>query len=96
LSQVTQGNASAAEQMSSNAEELSSQAEELKAAVSYFKLDNRSRVAKKITKAVASNKRTTASAAKVQLAEVHENGSGANGFDLKLSEGPSDSEFTDF
>ncbi|HEV8515519.1 MAG TPA: methyl-accepting chemotaxis protein [Cyclobacteriaceae bacterium] len=95
LSQVTQGNASAAEQMSSNAEELSSQAEELKAAVSYFKLDNRSRVAKKINKPVANTKRVSTS--KVQLAEVHENGNGhANGFDLKLSDGPSDSEFTDF
>ncbi len=96
LSQVTQGNASAAEQMSSNAEELSSQAEELKAAVSYFKLDNRVRVAKKVSKpTVAGIKRT--GTAKVQLAEAHQNGNGhTNGFDLKLAEGPSDSDFTDF
>src|SRR6478609_1275318 len=73
LSTVTQGNASAAEQMSSNAEELSSQAEELKSAVSYFKLDNRARVAKKSNRAGVSVKRT---APKAQLAEVHE---GANG-----------------
>ncbi len=95
LSTVTQGNASAAEQMSSNAEELNSQAEELKAAVSYFKLDSRIRTAKKSTRATG----TKRPAAKVQYAELHENGNGhtnGNGFDLKLSDGPSDSDFTEF
>jgi methyl-accepting chemotaxis protein len=93
LSQVTQGNASAAEQMSSNAEELNSQADELKSAVSYFKLDNRSKVTKKSGR-VAGIKRAVV---KPHLVEVHENGNGhANGFDLKLSEGPSDSDFTEF
>lgn len=96
LSQVTQGNASAAEQMSSNAEELNSQADELKAAVSYFKLDNRSRVSKKSSRPAVKK-----AVLKTQLAEVHENGNGhsnghANGFDLKLSDGPSDSDFTEF
>jgi methyl-accepting chemotaxis protein len=93
LSTVTQGNASAAEQMSSNAEELNSQAEELKSAVSYFKLNNQTRVIKKSQKP-AGIKRAIV---KPQLAEVHENGNGhSNGFDLKLSEGPSDSDFTEF
>jgi methyl-accepting chemotaxis protein len=92
LSTVTQGNASGAEEMSSNAEELNSQAEELKAAVSYFKLDHRSRISKKATKAPV--KRV---ANKAQVAEVHENGNRhSNGFDLRLSEGPSDNDFTEF
>jgi len=93
LSTVTQGNASAAEQMSSNAEELSSQAEELKAAVSYFKLDNRTRTAKKAQRP-AGIKRPHA---KAQMASVHEGSNGhANGFDLKLADGPSDADFTEF
>jgi methyl-accepting chemotaxis protein len=95
LSQVTQGNASAAEQMSSNAEELNTQADELKAAVSYFKIDNRSRVTKKNGR-TAGIKRVVKQP-RVPGAEVHENGNGhAIGFDLKLSEGPSDSDFTEF
>ncbi|MBL7857088.1 MAG: MCP four helix bundle domain-containing protein [Cyclobacteriaceae bacterium] len=97
LSQVTQGNASAAEQMSSNAEELSSQAEELKSAVSYFKLDNRTRV---VRKAATKHKTITHRVApKVELAHVYENGNGhgpSNGFDLKLGDGPADSDFTEF
>ncbi len=93
LSTVTQGNASAAEQMSSNAEELNSQAEELKAAVSYFKLDNRARTAKKASRKTNIQR----PALKNQFAEIHENGNGnSNGFDLKLSDGPSDSDFTEF
>jgi methyl-accepting chemotaxis protein len=95
LSQVTQGNASAAEEMSSNAEELNGQAEELKSAVSYFKLDNRV-----ITRAkMKANKSTNRHAAKASYkdAVVHTNGNGhSNGFDLKLEEGPSDNEFTEF
>lgn len=93
LSQVTQGNASAAEQMSSNAEELNSQAEELKSAVSYFKLDTRTRASKKASRPTGV-KRTPA---KVQLADVHEHSNGhTNGFDLKLADGPSDGDFTEF
>ena len=93
LSTVTQGNASAAEQMSSNAEELSSQAEELKAAVSYFKLDNRTRATKKVQRP-AGVKRPQA---KAQLADAHEGKNGhVNGFDLKLADGPSDSDFSEF
>ncbi|MEO7990656.1 MAG: methyl-accepting chemotaxis protein [Chryseolinea sp.] len=94
LSTVTQGNASAAEQMSSNAEELNSQAEELKAAVSYFRLDGRIRNAKKPVRAT-SLKRTTV---KSPSTEIHENANShsSNGFDLKLSDGPSDSDFTEF
>lgn len=92
LSTVTQGNASAAEQMSSNAEELNSQAEELKAAVSYFKLDSRAQAIKKNIKPIVK-----ASTPKPQFAEVFEtNGANGNGFDLKLHEGPSDSDFTEF
>jgi methyl-accepting chemotaxis protein len=80
--------------MSSNAEELSSQAEELKAAVSYFKLDNRTRTTTKKTQRPVGIKRTQA---KAQLAHVHEGSNGhANGFDLKLSDGPSDADFTEF
>jgi methyl-accepting chemotaxis protein len=95
LSQVTQGNASAAEEMSSNAEELNSQSEELKAAVSYFKLDNRASVHVKtsqpshIRKPVKMNYRDVVSSS---------NGKGnghSKGFDLKLDEGPSDNDFTD-
>lgn len=93
LSTVTQGNASAAEQMSSNAEELSSQAEELKAAVSYFKLDNRTRTVKKTQRPAGIKKPQ----AKTQLVNTHEGSNGhANGFDLKLAEGPSDADFTEF
>jgi methyl-accepting chemotaxis protein len=92
LSIVTQGNASGAEQMSSNAEELNSQAEELKAAVSYFRLDRKIRVAQKSAK--ASVKRVVS---KSTTPEYNESTNGhANGFDLKLSEGPSDSDFTEF
>jgi methyl-accepting chemotaxis protein len=92
LSTVTQGNASAAEQMSSNAEELNSQAEELKAAVSYFKLDNRSRTSKKHSRPTIKH-----AIVKSQFAEAHQNGNGhTNGFDLKLAEGPADSDFTEF
>jgi len=95
LSTVTQGNASAAEQMSSNAEELNSQAEELKSAVSYFKLNHRIRTAKKSPRGIQVNVKRPI--AKAQLAEVHEGENGhANGFDLKLSDGPSDSDFTEF
>lgn len=94
LSTVTQGNASAAEQMSSNAEELSSQAEELKSAVSYFKLDNRGRTTKKTTQRPAGIKRPHA---KAQMAEAQEGNNGhVNGFDLKLADGPSDSDFSEF
>jgi methyl-accepting chemotaxis protein len=93
LSTVTQGNASAAEQMSSNAEELSSQAEELKAAVSYFKLDNRARHAKKTSKP---NGVKLSSLQKPVLATVQHGNGHSNGFDLKFSEGPSDNDFTEF
>ena len=95
LSQVTQGNASAAEQMSSNAEELNSQAEELKSAVSYFKLNHRIQTTKKAPRGIPVNVKR--SHAKAQLAEVHEHENGhTNGFDLKLTDGPSDTDFTEF
>jgi methyl-accepting chemotaxis protein len=91
LSQVTQGNASAAEEMSSNAEELNSQAEELKAAVSYFKLDNRAAYRPAVK---ATTKRTVRVSHPVAH---HSNGNdSSNGFDLKLSDGPSDGDFTEF
>jgi methyl-accepting chemotaxis protein len=86
LSQVTQGNASAAEEMSSNAEELNSQAEELKAAVSYFKLDAKTRTKSQVKKASAKH-------------VVLNDGNGkdhSNGFDLQLTDGPPDSGFTEF
>ncbi|MBL0744559.1 HAMP domain-containing methyl-accepting chemotaxis protein [Chryseolinea lacunae] len=95
LSQVTQGNASAAEEMSSNAEELNSQAEELKAAVSYFKLDNR-------VSAKTSRKnmiKRAVSKPRVAEALAHENGNGhanGHGFDLKLDSDLSDGDFTEF
>jgi len=93
LSQVTQGNASAAEEMSSNAEELSGQAEELKAAVSYFKLDNRV-IAKSKAKSSGLRKPVKGN---FKEATVSANGNGhAKGFDLRLDDGPSDNEFTDF
>jgi methyl-accepting chemotaxis protein len=88
LSTVTQGNASAAEQMSSNAEELNSQAEELKSAVSYFRL-NRYRSTK--APKVVTIKKVQKSNEPRFAEPVH-----TNGFDLKLSEGPADSEFTEF
>jgi methyl-accepting chemotaxis protein len=92
LSQVTQGNASSAEEMSSNAEELNSQADELKAAVSYFKLDGhvvRTRAkSTTIRKPVKTNYKDA-------LTQTNGNGH-ANGFDLKLEEGPSDTDFTEF
>jgi methyl-accepting chemotaxis protein len=94
LSNVTQGNASAAEEMSSNAEELSSQAEELKAAVSYFKLDNRVSMARTSAKASKSRKPVS------RVETVHANGNGhaadVKGFDLKLDDSASDSDFTEF
>lgn len=92
LSQVTQGNASAAEQMSSNAEELNAQAEELKAAVSYFKLNNR--IQQKTRTTIARPVKVKSFESTRQVAESHnENG---KGFDLKLGDGPSDNDFTDF
>ena len=91
LSTVTQGNASAAEQMSSNAEELNSQAEELKAAVSYFRLDNRQRASKKKPKTVTHK----TSIKHPELVELSNGNGHSNGFDLKLSEGPSDEDFTE-
>ncbi|HEY3405601.1 MAG TPA: methyl-accepting chemotaxis protein [Ohtaekwangia sp.] len=95
LSQVTQGNASAAEEMSSNAEELNGQAEELKAAVSYFKLDNRGSSRVKV-KSTLSRKPVKGNY-KEAVTSTSSNGNGhAKGFDLKLEDGPSDTEFTDF
>ncbi len=95
LSQVTQGNASAAEEMSSNAEELSSQAEELKAAISYFKLDDKIR-----NKSFAgSNKKTSAHAGRARSAEAvlqHNGSKNGKGHDLKLGNGPSDNDFSEF
>lgn len=88
LSQVTQGNASAAEEMSSNAEELSGQAEELKAAISYFKIDDK-RTSKQTSKTKAA--KTFAKATWQPVAS--ENG---KGYDLKLDSGPGDNEFTEF
>lgn len=92
LSQVTQGNASAAEEMSSNAEELSSQAEELKSAVSYFRLS-----AGYTPKNIVDRKAKKFSVRPRVAEQFHENGNGhANGFDLKLKESRSDSDFTEF
>lgn len=89
LSQVTQGNASAAEEMSSNAEELNSQAEELKAAVSYFKLDNRVLARTKSVNVRKPKKR-------VEMPEMTNGHSDVKGFDLKLEEKTSDNDFTEF
>lgn len=96
LSQVTQGNASGAEEMSSNAEELNGQAEELKAAVSFFKLSDRT-LKYKTSKSILVHKPVKTNRKEEVL--VHANGNGhtnGKGFDLKLDEGPSDSEFMDF
>ncbi len=87
LSSVTQGNASAAEELSSNAEELNSQAEELKSVVSYFKLENLAYI--KAVKNSKSKKSNTFN--KAEFVESKE-----NGYDLKLGDGPSDDEFTEF
>ncbi|HEY8936738.1 MAG TPA: methyl-accepting chemotaxis protein [Cyclobacteriaceae bacterium] len=86
LSQVTQGNASAAEEMSSNAEELNSQAEELKAAISYFKLDEKST-------SKTSRRQHVKTKAKTSFETMPVNG---NGYELKLDNGPSDSNFSEF
>ena len=95
LSQVTQGNASAAEEMSSNAEELNSQSEELKAAVSYFKLDNRASAHVKSSKTSHLRKPVKMNY-KEAISSSNGNGNGhAKGFDLKLDDGPSDNDFTD-
>lgn len=93
LSQVTQGNASSAEELSSNAEELNSQAEELKAAVSYFKLDARESLRARMPQERKARK-TNYSELVTPLTNGM-NGS-AKGFDLKLEEGPSDQEFSEF
>jgi hypothetical protein len=62
--------------------------------VSYFKLDNRARTTKKAQQRPAGIKRPQA---KAQLAHAHEGSNGhANGFDLKLADGPSDADFTEF
>ena len=90
LASVTQGNASAAEELSSNAEELNSQAEELKAVVSYFKLENR------IFRKSQNKKQKSFSVSKVDYSEPMDFNSNENGFDLKLGDGPSDDEFTEF
>jgi methyl-accepting chemotaxis protein len=90
LSQVTQGNASAAEEMSSNAEELNGQAEELKSAVSYFQLDKRGQA-----KSQHAEKAKKLKFTKPALASSNGH-TASNGFDLKLEDGPSDNEFTEF
>jgi len=95
LSQVTQGNASAAEEMSSNAEELSSQAEELKAAISYFKLDDKSRngssrhAGKKMPSRAVSTKH-------VETAPQHTGPENGKGYNLKLDNPSGDHDFTEF
>jgi methyl-accepting chemotaxis protein len=95
LSQVTQGNASAAEEMSSNAEELNGQAEELKAAVSYFKLDNRS-THSHVRGAKSSHSRKPVKMNYKDIMSSNGNGNGhSKGFDLRLDDGPSDSDFTE-
>jgi methyl-accepting chemotaxis protein len=92
LSQVTQGNASAAEEMSSNAEELSSQAEELKAAISYFKIDDKLRNGSATRSGTnKSHKKTTVPVA--SHAGEAENG---KGYALQLDNGPSDQDFSEF
>lgn len=88
LSQVTQGNASAAEEMSSNAEELNSQAEELKAAISYFKIDDKRTGRQKPKAAAVKTPPQT-----FRQPVVAENG---KGYDLKLDSGPGDHDFTEF
>lgn len=93
LSQVTQGNASAAEEMSSNAEELNGQAEELKAAVSYFKLDNN---VISITKKSKSVYRKPVAKSVLSHSLAHSSNGNGKGVDLRLEDGPSDSEFTEF
>lgn len=93
LSQVTQGNASAAEEMSSNAEELNGQAEELKAAVGYFKLDNNTVRTEKKSKSILRN--PTKRSVLTHTIAHSSNGNG-KGVDLRLEEGPSDSDFTEF
>ncbi|HTJ48003.1 MAG TPA: methyl-accepting chemotaxis protein [Cyclobacteriaceae bacterium] len=91
LSQVTQGNASAAEEMSSNAEELNSQAEELKAAISYFKLDDR------MSNKTSQRQQTkTVKAASLEAALHSSDTINGNGYNLKLDGGPSDNNFSEF
>jgi methyl-accepting chemotaxis protein len=91
LSHVTQGNASAAEEMSLNAEELNSQAEELKAAISYFRIDYRGR--KSTARSGTSNKGADALRYKSSAITA---GAGHNGLDLKLDDAISDNDFTEF
>lgn len=95
LSQVTQGNASAAEEMSSNAEELNGQAEELKAAVAYFKLDNNSVLRAGGSKKSKSAFRSPATRSVLSHSLVHSSNGNGKGVDLGLDEGPSDSDFTE-
>jgi methyl-accepting chemotaxis protein len=96
LSQVTQGNASAAEEMSSNAEELNGQAEELKAAVSYFKLDDRSDNTHVRANKLSHMRKPVKMNYKEILGSSNGNGNGhVKGFDLRLDDGPSDSDFTE-
>lgn len=91
LTQVTQGNASAAEEMSSNAEELNSQAEELRVAISYFKIDHSLQ-----NIPVAASQQRNDSGLKMkpvfQAAPVGK----VKGFNLKLEDTATDADFTEF
>lgn len=91
LSMVTQSNASAAEEMSSNAEELNTLAEELKNAIGYFNIGNTA-LGKMRAKGIApSEKSKTVDGNAIKLMPRSN-----SGFELKLNDTASDSEFTEF
>ncbi len=101
LDQVIQQNASASEEMASTAEELNSQAEQLQSAISFFKVDSRSRSAalsSSIAQAKPAKKpekvkitHLSQGAAKVRVATA-----GAHGVSLNMDEDRLDEAFEKF
>ena len=93
LDKVTQQNTSAAEEMSATSEELASQAEQLQAAISYFRIDERSAGREEVAAASAKTKPSNAEMHEAIMAKaphiakrpVSKPNSG--GFDLDLDDG---------
>ncbi|HEY9009492.1 MAG TPA: methyl-accepting chemotaxis protein, partial [Devosia sp.] len=102
LDKVTQQNTSAAEEMSATAEELASQAEQLQAAISYFRLDQKSVQAEPIPATSRSKPNLRAAVlAKAPHMQPHRPAAspktaGNGGFDLDLGDSHDelDGEFT--
>jgi len=101
LDKVTQQNTSAAEEMSATSEELASQAEQLQAAISYFRIDDKSRqgggAAKPKSKPKADLHDAVMASAPHMVRKPAKASAAANGgFNLSLDDSSSDELDSDF